>query len=119
MLGNVIYNYSYKNISRAAGGIVGGFGKLICAIIVYLYINSTKLLGLDFELAHGIISSWITCMIVFMAAAMSFGIVFDVTNRVVLPERRSFANAILNFLGNGIGGTLPPYVAGKIIESKR
>ena len=110
IIGNLLYNHFYKNSTKKSGSLIGTIGCFLSAITVIFY--------KFFVFSMGVYASWTLCFLVFFFSAMPFGVVLDVCNRVILPEKRSFANSLLNLIGGGLGGTIPPYITGLIIERK-
>jgi hypothetical protein len=92
---------------RAAGPYVVSIGCLVSTtgILLLMYFPG------------GYIQAWIYCCIVFMALSTSFGILADIIPRIIVPEKRSIANSVQNFIGRAIGGTFPPWLTGKIVDS--
>lgn len=92
---------------RSAGPFVVTGGCLISTIgIVFLM-----------YFPGGFLLAWVYCCIIFMALSTSFGILADIIPRIIVPEKRSIANSLQNFVGRAIGGTFPPMLTGYIIDS--
>jgi len=110
VLGIYLYNLTYKQSQRKSGAFVSSFGALLasaaCAVLIF-YLHEIK----------STLIIWLLLCVVFITISLGFGIVVDVSNRVIVPQKRSFAQSFMNFIGAGIGGTIPPYFSGKIIEN--
>ena len=110
VLGIYLYNLTYQKSQRKSGAFVSSFGALLasaaCAVLIF-YLHEIK----------STLIIWLLLCVVFITISLSFGIVVDVSNRVIIPQKRSFAQSFMNFIGAGIGGTIPPYFSGKIIEN--
>ena len=109
MIGITIYNRLYEISKRTSGAWVSGLGAGIAGFVSYLIIG--------FQHNYGSLYIWFCLGAMFTTLSFSFGINLDCINRVIRPNKRALANSIMNLIGAGIGGSIPPYLSGVIIEN--
>ena len=109
LAGMILYNKFYEQSKRTSGCWASGLGCLLCALAVYILSLRAEQINTMF--------SWGIAVAMFFTISINFGVLTDVNNRVVVPKKRSLSNAGQNFIGRLLGGTIPPYLAGYMIES--
>lgn len=109
LTGMVLYNSFYEKSKRTSGCLASGIGCLLCGIAVLVLSTNSENINRLF--------SWGIAVAMFFTISINFGVLTDVNNRVIAPTKRSLSNAGQNFIGRLLGGTIPPYLAGKLIDN--
>lgn len=93
---------------RNAGPLTAAGGQFLAVLTTTMLMLMCR----DYEMSI----VWGLTAMTFLFVTSCFGILADLVSRVVLPDKRALAYSIQNLAARIMGASLPPYVAGWIID---